>query len=145
MSILPAGLHAIPPGLWCVPSALAAITGADVESVLHPALNRHGCEPSLTDIVVGVYRHVTLDVLWELGYAARRYKGKRRQHVSTIARMSAERWAGHTVLVFTNEHALVVRDGRVFDNHMPHGPTGKDHPYSAAPIEACYLIERKRG
>lgn len=135
-------LHAIPPGLWCVPSALAAITGADVESVIHPALNRHGHEDTLTGLVTGVYRHVTLAALEELGWVARRYKG-RAGKVAALAALSAQRWPGHTLLVFTTQHALVVRDGRVYDSWAPHGPAGADHPYADEPVNGCYLVQRR--
>jgi hypothetical protein len=117
------------------------ITGADIESVVHPALNRHGHEPSLTGLVVGASMRAAVATLGELGYTVRRYRGDRRGcQVRTLAKLSAERWPGHTLLVSTIDHALVVRDGRVFDNHHPHGPAGDAHSYARCRVQECWLI-----
>ncbi len=134
-------LHPIPPGLWCVPAALVAITGADFASVVHPALNRHGHASSLTSMVVGSTIRAALATLGELGYSARRYKrGDVRAHVATWAARS-RKYPGRSLFVGVPGHVMVIQDGRVFDTWTPHGEVGALHPYARTTVTAAYLVE----
>ena len=140
-------IHPIPPGLFCVPSALAAITGAPVEAVIVPALNRHMKSQGLLDTVPGVHMHVAHAVLEELGYSVRPYKsgasaGPLRAHVATWAARSL-RWPGRPVLVSTWDHALVIHDGFVHDSWEPRGVLGSEHPFAKTTVVRASLIERK--
>lgn len=140
-------LHPIIPGLYCVPSALYALTGHDPESVLFPALNRHGDGRALHQEVSGASIRAALAVLQELNYCVMRYKDKKdRQEISRIevwANRSKKFYPGFTFLVFTSTHALIIKDGRVFDNWSPHGPSGKDHPFAKTRVSEVYLVKEK--
>lgn len=133
-------IHSISPGLWCVPAAIQAITGADPESVIQPAINRAERNPDLLGLVTGVRMSVATNVLRELGWNCRRYKGQNplRAQVRTWAR----RYTGHIVLISTKEHALVLNAGRVYDSWTPHGEEGDKHPYSHALVHNAWLIQK---
>jgi hypothetical protein len=134
-------LHPIPPGLWCVPSALVAITGADFATVIHPALNRHGHAASLTSMVVESTMRAALATLRELGYTPRCYKhGDLRAHVATWARRSAH-YPGRTLLIGVPGHVMVIQDGRVYDSWTPHGELGAAHPYGKTTVTSAHLVE----
>lgn len=136
-------LHPIPPGLWCVPSALVCLTGQPWDAVIHPAINRHGGDPEILDTVTGVPIRVTLAVLSELGYRSRAYRGSNpHATLKTWARLSKEKYPGRALLVRVPEHVVVVKDGRVYDSWQPHGPIGEDHPWKNARARNVYLIER---
>ena len=137
-------LHPIPPGLWCVPSALVAITGADWESVIHPSLNRHGGAGSLTAMVVGTTMQCAKAVLVELGYTVRPYKHAERHTLATWAERSLELYPGRVLLIGVPEHAVVVKDGRVFDTWTPHGGPGGTHPFASDTAITVWLVEAPR-
>jgi hypothetical protein len=141
-------LHPIPPDLWCVPSALAALTGVDAASVLHPALNRHGPKHSvpwcrsITAPVTGATVAAALATLNELGFTARRYRGPNpHAQIRTWASRAQTHYPGRSLLVFTATHALVVQDGQVYDSWVPYGAQGADHPFSHTRAESAYLVE----
>lgn len=142
-------IYPIPPGLWCVPSVLVALTGAPWDAVIHPALNRHNSRSAkagdtLTGLVTGATISAALATLDELGYTARRYRGAHPHAlVASWAAKAAARYPGRTLLLFTPQHALVASKGRVYDNHAPHGPAGADHPYARTRVESVYLVERR--
>lgn len=137
-------LHPILPGLWCVPSALYALTGADPLSVIHPALNRHTPRAdSLLGLVTGASISAALATLAELGYTARRYRADiTRAHVATWAARSRDKYPDRAVLLFTSTHALVAQNGCVYDNWSPHGPEGAAHPYAKTPVVSAFLVEK---
>lgn len=142
-------IHPIPPGLFCVPAAIVALTGADIESMVIPAINRHsGYNHGLLDTVPGVSMSTATAVLNEFGYNVRPYRmdaeaGPKRAHVATWANRSQERWPGRTVLVAVNNHCLVISDGRVYDNWSPHGPPGDRHPFAKTPVVWAALVEKR--
>ena len=137
-------LHPIPPGLWCVPSALVCLTGAPWDAVIHPALNRHGGESDLTDIVVGARLSVAVEVLDELGYRCRAYRGTNPHAlVRTWAKLSKEKYPGHALFVRVVGHVLVVKDGLIYDNHSPHGAAGDKHTFSNTKSTHVYLVQPK--
>lgn len=138
-----ATIHPIPPGYWCVPSAIIALTGEDGQSVVQPAINRHAKAYGLLDLVVGVSMPTARAVLEELGYRVRAYRGaKLRAHLATWARRSAERYPGRALLVATRDHALVVSDGRVYDTFTPAGAAGARHPYARTTVVWAALVEK---
>lgn len=137
-------LHPIPPGLYCVPSAIVAVTGADVSSVVMPAINRAEGRDDFLTPAAGVYQRHTIQALQLMGYRVSRYKGGDvRARVSTWARRSVERYPGCKLLVFIPEHVVAVCDGRVYDNHAAHGPQGDDHPFANSVAKEVYLVEPK--
>lgn len=138
-------LHPIPPGLYCVPSAMVALTGADYMSVIFPALNRHAkTDGGILDWVGGVHTSsVAIPALEEMGYHCRRYKKPDlRAKIFTWANRSM-RYPDRPLLVIVPGHALVIENGKVYDTHMPHGVEGKHHPYAHSMVIGCWLIERK--
>ncbi len=139
-------IHPIPDGLFCVPSAICAITGADPSSVVIPAINRHDRAASLLEPPAGVAVTTARAVLAELGYVTRRYKhDDLRARLSTWAARSATRYSGRTLFVTTSGrlgHALVVEDGRIYDNHLPAGAAPRAHPFSHHLVDEVFLVER---
>ena len=137
-------LHQIPPGLWCIPAALVAITGQPWDAVIHPALNRHGRADMLTDVVTATYFSTALDVLDELGYRCRRYCGTNpNATVRTWARLSLEKYPGRVLFVGVPKHVVVVKDGRVYDSWDPHGSEGSAHPWGTARATQVYLVDKR--
>lgn len=136
-------MHPIPPGLWCVPSALVAITGEPFDSVIHPALNRHGGKKTLTDMVVASSVPAAIATLQELRYRVLRYTKLGRSTVAKFAALSVTRFPGKVFFVHVPEHVLAVKDGRVYDSWTPHGEPGASHPFNTAPVDAAYLVERR--
>ena len=141
-------IYPIPPGLFCIPSALCALTGRDPVAVITPALNRHSKHQWLHDVVTAEFTHVAVAVLEELGYYVRPYKdnaegGQLRVTIKTWARRSAERWPGRTLLVTTAKHALVICDGTVYDTWEPMGRPGDQHPFSRTIVDWAALVEKK--
>ncbi len=140
-------IHPIPPGLFCVPAAIVAITGASVQTVVVPAINRHsGYKLGLLDTPAGVRPSVMEAVLQELGCRIRPYKmeaeaGKLRAHVATWAIRSKERWPGRSILICTTAHCMAVSSGLVYDNWMPHGAPGDQHPFAKTVVTYAALIE----
>lgn len=141
-------LHRIPPGLFCVPAAIYAIAGEDIQSVIMPAINRHmdGKRANIHDTVSGVPIHVAAAVLEERGYNVRKYKdgsasGALRAHISTWAKRSMQ-WNGRPLLVATKTHCLVIQDGKVHDSWMPFGCAGEKHPFAKTTVVYVALVEK---
>ncbi len=140
-------IHPIPNGLFCVPSAICALTGADAASVVIPAINRVDRAASLLEPPAGVAVTTARAVLAELGYVTRRYKqADLRARLSTWATRSAQRYPGRTLLVTTSGrpgHALVLEDGRIYDNHLPAGAAPTAHPFSHHLVDEVLLVEKR--
>lgn len=84
--------------------------------------------------------------LIEMGYDVRRYRHQDVHRLSTWARKSVEKYAGRALLVCTKgtPHALVIKDGRVYDTFTPHGERVSVHPFAKDIVNWCALIERKK-
>lgn len=136
-------LHPILPGAFCVPSAIQCLTGEDYESVIHPAINRHSKAQGLTNMVAEVRVSVIRLVLNELGYNVRAYKRNDLRRVETWALRSKEKYPGHALLVVTSSHAVVIKDGKVYDNHIPFGEDGNLHPYARDLVKWEAVIEKR--
>lgn len=134
----------IPSGLFCVPSAIAALTGADWASVIFPALNRAAQADTLTGAVGGVRMEHTIAALTEMGYDCRPAKAAGRRKVMSWAKQTAERNYPYPLLLRVAQHVVVAYQGRVYDNHMPHGPIGADHPFAHSIVMTAHLIQPKR-
>jgi len=134
-------VYPIPPGLFCVPSAIIALTGADLESVVIPALNRAQETPYLRGPIAGVSVPCIEAVLRELRCKVRHYKsGNLRAPLSTWATRSLK-YPGRTLLVCTVGHALVIADGKIYDTYTPYGEAGDRHPCSHDTVVYAALIE----
>ncbi len=135
-------MHSIPPGLYCVPAAIAAITGADLESVIFPALNRADKEGWLCGPVEGIHINNTQKALEQMGWNVRRYKHKLPATLLALTKMSKQRWPGKRLLVATKDHMLAVLDGQVYDTFTPFGGEGAIHPFARDRVWFPALIER---
>lgn len=136
-------VHAIPPGLYCVPAAIVAITGADVESVVWPALNRHSESDWLTGPVAAIGMSAAERVLNELGYVVRGYRHEHRQRLHTWAEWSRNKYAGRILLLATHDHAMVAKDGMVYDTARPYGVPGWQHPDAKCIVVYAKLVEAR--
>ncbi len=144
----PATIYPIFPGAYCVPSALQALTGADYESVIMPALNRAARNPTLTGAVGPARLSASYIALRELGYLTRPYRnaassGPLRARLATWGTRSL-RYPGRALLVATNTHALVLAAGRVYDTFTPHGAPASEHPFARIIVTSAVLVEKVR-
>lgn len=134
-------IYPIPPSLYCVPSAIAAITGADPASVIIPALHRHRKDPELLGQVGGVnLRAHAIPVLEELGYVCREPKDKSRHRLSTWAERSLT-YGALPLLVSTSDHCLVLHASRVYDTFTPHGADPTLHPFRNSVLTYVALVQ----
>lgn len=131
-------------GAYCVPSALMALTGEDLESVIFPALNRHAKAQGLLTTVGGAYLEDAERVLNELGYAVRHAKTLGKHRVATWAKQTLERNYSYPMMLGVRRHVVVAYQGRVYDNHAAHGPAGDKHPYAGAIVTYAVLVVPRR-
>lgn len=125
-------------GTFCVPAALEIITGECPQSVIFPALNRHGGADSLLEAVGGAYMHVARKVLEELGWTVRAHKDVGNHQV----RSWAKRFPDRVLLIATPTHAMVLHDGRVFDSWEPAGKPAGLHAFANVRVTNVYLVSK---
>ena len=137
-------IHPIPPGLWCVPSALVALTGDDWESVIQPALNRHAGADTLTGMVVGSTMQAAIATLQERRYKVLRCKtlGQSRRRLDKVATWAATKYPGESFLVALPEHAAALHNGRIYDSWTPHGAPAAEHAFKNASVSDLYLVRK---
>lgn len=139
------GLHAPTRGMFCVPTAIEIITGADPESVIFPALNR-GCPGRWTLLQAPSGEHMSnaRRALEEMGWRVREYRGK--QPLGSLVSTWAKRFPDHTILIAAGgkgeHHCLVLRNGNVYDSWEPHGKPGDVHPYHNTKVRWAALVDR---
>lgn len=130
--------------MFCIPTALEIMTGEDPESVIFPAINRRRRRDNLLDPVAGEPMAVAADVLEELGYHVRKYKGKR---LHALVRDWAQRFPNHVIFVAAGgkgeEHCLVLHEGKAYDSWEPFGKDAAAHPYHNTQVRWAALIQRK--
>lgn len=135
-------MYPIPVGLYCVPAAIVAITGADVESVVFPALNRIQKGGWLTGPIEGVDVFEIQTAFESMGWHVRRYKDRaRRAQLRTWAKLSKERYPGYKLLLCTNDHCLAVEDGLVYDTFTPYGEEGACHAFARDIITFAAVVQ----
>lgn len=135
-------MHAIPPGLWCVPSALVAITGDDFETVIHPGLNRHMGREHLLELVTGATMNAAVALLLERGYKVSKYK-RGMHRLKTWGELSRTKYPGRVFLAHVPQHAVAICDGRVYDSWTPHGAQAEEHPYKNDIASDVWLVQKK--
>jgi len=137
------GLHVPDGGAFCVPTALQLITGEDYETVIFPALNRHGHARTLTGEVAGAHMHVARKVLEELGWTVRAYKGDR---LSSQVQTWAKRFPDRTILIAAGArdegHCMVLKGGKIYDSWYPTGCLPDCHAYSTCKVDWAALVQR---
>jgi hypothetical protein len=134
-------LHVPTAGLFCVPAAVEIITGDDPESVIFPAFNRRtNRSASLHNWIAGTSMGAAADVLEELGYHVRRYKGDR---LRALVRDWAKRFPDRIILVAADRHCLVLHAGKVHDSWEPLGKDAAAHPFHNARVNWAALIQPK--
>jgi hypothetical protein len=119
-------IHPIPPGLTCVPAAVAALTGAPLDCVVLPALNRHSRSALLHAAPGGLHMHAAEAALREMGFRVLRLHDPGRHKVSWWARQELS----HPILIATQTHAMVIDHAMVYDTFTPVGCPGDRHPYA---------------
>jgi hypothetical protein len=95
-------------------------------------------------MVVGTTMLCARKVLEELGYKVRPYRHhERNASLATWASRSLELYPGRVLLIGVPEHAVVVKDGRVFDTWTPHGGPGGSHPFARDVALTVWLVEER--
>ena len=132
-------IHTIDPGYFCGPSAIQAITGADMQSVVLPAIHRINGSPWLSEEVIETRGHIILMVLVELGYRTLRYR-----HESKLGTVGSwgDRYPEDILLLYTREHVVVAHNGLIFDNFTPMGKIAQTHPFATIKVTDAYIIRR---
>ncbi len=137
----------VPPGLYCVPSAICALTGADLESVVLPALNRAQKAGWLLGPVDGVRTNEAEKALDDMGWHVRRHKGAGSRKLFTWAVLSGTVYRDKRLLVATRDHMLALVNGKVYDTFTPYGleavAGGQRHPYHHAIVTYVALLQEK--
>lgn len=134
-------IHSIHPGFYCGPTAVQALTGADMFSVIIPALNRAEAAPWLQEEVLAVNPRAVTAALNELGYSTGMYKN--RKALGTVFNWR-DRFPQETILLYTPTHCLVVYNTQAYDNHTPMGKDVNGHPFSQHKVVEAYLIRRMK-
>ena len=137
-------LHAPTRGMFCVPTAIEIITGADPESVIFPALNRGRGMRTLTGAVAGEQMSNARRALEEMGWRVREYRGK--EPLNSLVSTWAKRFPDHTILIAAGgkdeHHCLVLRNGNVYDSWEPHGKPGEAHPFHNTKVRWAAIVDR---
>ena len=138
------GLHAPTLGMFCVPTAIELITGADPQSVIFPALNRVSRRDTLTGDVAGEHMGNARRALEQMGWTVRAYNGKR--PLNSLVSTWAKRFPDHTILIAAGgkdeRHCLVLRGGKVYDSWEPHGVPGDFHPFANTKVRWAAIVQR---
>jgi len=134
-------LHPIPPGLYCVPAALCAITGLDMRQVIAPAIRRiepvHGSgNPTL------VWLSTLITVLCEQGYGLR-WVETSVQPLWTLTGCFPE----DEVLLISiadppGAHVAVAQGARIYDSIAPEGMAAHEHPLSLNDVNHVAVVNR---
>ncbi len=134
-------IHPVPPGLYCVPSAVCALTGEDPTSVVLPALNRAAHRCSLLADPGPTLVSDALVALAELGYVARRARSTLVHHrVRWWTERAVKRRYASPLLLAVRRHAVVAWAGLVVDNHVPAGCLPAEHPFGNAVVVDAWLV-----
>ncbi len=135
----------IPVGVYCVPAAICALTGADLESVVLPALNRAQKAGWLLGPVGGVRTKEFEDALGFMGWRVLRHKQPGRRKLFTWAMMSAGQYKNRRLLVATRDHCLALVNGKIYDTFTPFGfevvAGGKRHAYHHDAVTYVAILE----
>ncbi len=133
-------IHSIDPGYYCGPSVIQAITGADMQSVILPCINRINGMPWQQEEVLEMKGHIIVMVLNELGFRTYRYKNHRA--LGDVGSWH-DRYPDDIMLLMTKEHVVVVHNALCFDNHTPTGKLAISHPFTNIRVTDAYLIRPK--
>lgn len=136
-------LHFIPPGLYCVPAALYAITGNDIESVIFPALNRAAGSDWQQMPVGAASMASAARALVEMGWNVRPYKHSLIQKLFTWGEWSRSKYPGRILLLATGDHALVALDGLLHDTLCPHGIPAWQHEDAHCRVIWAAIVEQR--
>lgn len=140
----PPSLYDVPPGPYCVPAALVALTGRDLTSVILPALNRHAGNGTFFDDVGPTNtRRVAVPALQEMGYRVFAHGKIERGDERPTLRAVANRYPSRRMLATVKGHALAILDGRVWDTATPYGAPVEDHPDRDRRVTGLWIVEKK--
>jgi len=131
--------------LSCVPFALCLITRRPPGEVVAALWAQDADCVREEDGTLAARPEGARRALLALGYRVFRYNGIENGDVRplrTWAARSSGQFPGVALLCFTEEHAAVVRDGRIFDTICPPGAPGDAHPEGDELVRAVYCIAR---
>lgn len=140
-------IHPIPPGLYCVPAALCALTGEPLDAVVVPALNRAARHADLSGDPGPMSMRTAEVALREMGCRVMRYKHPMYSRV-IVKRQQLRTWASawrtklHPILVATGNHALVLHQGVVYDTKVPGGCDAARHPDARQVLTYAAMVVR---
>jgi hypothetical protein len=130
-------IHNIAPGYFCAPSVIQAITGADMHSVIMPAINRATKALGLHDEVIEVYEGQILKVLNELGFRTLRYKNA--AALGTVGSWG-EKYPDKVMMLMLHNHVVAVHHALCFDSLTPTGMVAINHPYTHHKVTNAYMV-----
>lgn len=133
----------VPVGIYCVPAAICALTGADLESVVLPALNRAQKANWLLGPVGGVYMDDTYTAIDLMGWVARKHKDVGRHKLFTWAKLSADKYVNKRLLVTVKGHALALINGLIYDTFTPFGCEPDKHACSGEIVRTVAMLQPK--
>jgi len=138
-------VFSIPPGIYCVPATMCALTGLDLTGQIMPAIAKAEQNESLLGVAAGVYIRDFERAMGYLGYSIHVHKtaGSDNKQLRTWAGLSAEKYPGKRLAVSTRGHMMALVDGKVYDTFTPYGEIGAKHPYARDIVKYVSLIERK--
>lgn len=99
---------------------------------------RYGCDGQVDALKVV---DAAVALLPTLGYrVASCYKGTGPDNAVGWARWSSRWYPDAPLLLEVDGHALVARDGLLYDNNCPNGLSGAEHPYAAARVRVVLPV-----
>ena len=133
----------IPVGIYCVPAAICALTGACLESVVLPALNRAQEADWLLGPVGGAYIHEAKAALNDMGWNVRRHKDVGKSKLFTWAELSGTRYRNRRLFVSVRGHAMALINGKVYDTLTPYGEEPRNHPHAHSIVNYVAMLEQQ--
>jgi hypothetical protein len=121
---------------FCVPFALSFISGKTPNEVADMIREERGDGRPVRGVQAVFYKAV----LHQLGF---KITASVRRPGMTIAKWAANRakWADKSTWLVTNAgHAMIYRDGVIYDNGNKGGKPSAEHPYATARLRSAYQV-----
>jgi hypothetical protein len=134
-------IHDLPGALWCGPAAIAALTGFPTSVIHRMVKNERGVGRAVKGMFVGE----TWSVLRHLGYSmAREYRPDAGGTVADLANEAVARGESLPLLVMTDDHYLVLHEGRYVDSSANTPVPLKAAParYLAAAVKGAWAVRK---
>jgi hypothetical protein len=132
-------------GIWAHANIAGLPAGRETLDLFRPYVDRGWVECDDAGHVVSIAMPETaVALLPSLGFRVASYAGTGPAFAVGWARWSTRLYRGVPLLLVVESmmpdagakdtHVLVARDGALFDNNVPAGRSGADHPYAAARV-----------